>query len=614
MENNNIKNKLKNILQEIKLKGLYDKGSVPDAPIARQYKIRARLDDIDVENMIITFKTQDFGLQGSRRTHSTQFQLHDQKSKDAWNKAQGLSKIQNNITALRAWMLGFLTKAEVRYFCSCENFLYAGFKFFATKNKDEMEGQKETRPPVKTNPKMKGVACFVGDTKVSLLDGREVEIQNLSTNTPFYVFGCKDDGSVIPTKAISLGITKYVDSLVEVELDSGEKFKCTPEHLIMMRDGTYKEAHRLQENDSIMPLYRKLDKYGYEEFYDNKDFKWIKTHRYSGHNLLPNNSIAKTWEFLKENNKQDKFIVIHHIDFNKRNNNPENLMWMGVQDHIIYHASLASELWKNEEFRKKKTKHNKWLAENKTESQITAISKASKKTMTEFWQDEEFVKRSKIRASKCLTERWRNEEYAEHMKSITKISTARKNSDPEQQKKCKLGVIYQSFDKIKNNNLEITFDNYLKYKSKFSANLKTINKIFGSFKNVIEMYNKKNHKVKSIRFIYEKNVPVYDIEVPETNNFALTAGIFVHNCKHLIGITDPVNLSMFKEQMIRMLQQKLKSQPKKPKKPIGKQFKKKTKDKGKEWIILNVDLTNVDISTWDDIILNDHKKKKKHSH
>ncbi len=37
-----------------------------------------------------------------------------------------------------------------------------------------------------------------------------------------------------------------------------------------------------------------------------------------------------------------------------------------------------------------------------------------------------------------------------------------------------------------------------------------------------------NHKIKSIRKIEEK-IDVYDLEVPETHNFALSAGVFVHN-------------------------------------------------------------------------------------
>ncbi|MDO8460435.1 MAG: DNA gyrase subunit A, partial [Nanoarchaeota archaeon] len=46
--------------------------------------------------------------------------------------------------------------------------------------------------------------------------------------------------------------------------------------------------------------------------------------------------------------------------------------------------------------------------------------------------------------------------------------------------------------------------------------------------NEIELKTKVNHKIKKIEWLNEKK-DVYDIEVPNTHNFALAAGIFVHN-------------------------------------------------------------------------------------
>jgi len=36
-----------------------------------------------------------------------------------------------------------------------------------------------------------------------------------------------------------------VTELVEVELDNGSKYVCTPEHLFMLEDGTYEQAQFL---------------------------------------------------------------------------------------------------------------------------------------------------------------------------------------------------------------------------------------------------------------------------------------------------------------------------------------------------------------------------------
>lgn len=45
--------------------------------------------------------------------------------------------------------------------------------------------------------------------------------------------------------------------------------------------------------------------------------------------------------------------------------------------------------------------------------------------------------------------------------------------------------------------------------------------------------NVKKAKIKSIEIIRVNNEPVYDIEVDETSNFLLEAGVFVHNSKDI---------------------------------------------------------------------------------
>jgi hypothetical protein len=43
------------------------------------------------------------------------------------------------------------------------------------------------------------------------------------------------------------------------------------------------------------------------------------------------------------------------------------------------------------------------------------------------------------------------------------------------------------------------------------------------------MEEKRNHKVLSIEMMEVDDIPVYDLQVDEGDNFALTAGVFVHN-------------------------------------------------------------------------------------
>ena len=112
------------------------------------------------------------------------------------------------------------------------------------------------------HPENGSTGCFTGDTKISLVDGREVSLLQLvdefNAGKTNYVYSFNETTKRIePGKIVKAWCTRKNASLVEVELDNGEKFRCTPNHRIMMRDGTYKEAQYLQPNDSVMPLYRK---------------------------------------------------------------------------------------------------------------------------------------------------------------------------------------------------------------------------------------------------------------------------------------------------------------------------------------------------------------------
>lgn len=178
--------------------------------------------------------------------------------------------------------------------------------------------------------------CFTGDTKVSLLDGTERSFEELEQDfrdKEFWVYSSSRSGKIVPGKAKNPRITKQVRRFCVVTLDNGEEIKCTFDHKFLMRDGTYKRALDLKENDSLMPLYRELDINGYEIYYDLSRSKFKYTH------------------YLKDKYKAG--MVIHHKDFNKSNNNPENLLQMEFGDHLELHSKITIKRNKDPEFRKK---------------------------------------------------------------------------------------------------------------------------------------------------------------------------------------------------------------------------------------------------------------------
>lgn len=185
--------------------------------------------------------------------------------------------------------------------------------------------------------------CLHPDTKIKLLDGTEPTIQEMSqrfeAGEKLYCYSVDSQGDFIPGEVEKVWITGQVTDLIEVVLDNGEKIKTTPDHLYMLRDGTYLPAAKLQEGQSLMPLY----------FGNTKGYETIKYNSHRGCN--------STYKMVAAYFKQDEIeqaelraqsesgmpykVAIHHKDFCKKNNTPENLQIMTAKEHWMYHASLC---------------------------------------------------------------------------------------------------------------------------------------------------------------------------------------------------------------------------------------------------------------------------------
>lgn len=129
--------------------------------------------------------------------------------------------------------------------------------------------------------------CFSGDTKVSLVDGREVTFKELvrehEEGIENFCYTIRNDGKIGVEKISNPRLTKKDAGVVKVTLDNGEEIVCTPDHRFMLRDGIYKEATNLESGDSLMPLYRKMSDKNeknitiddYEMVLDPKSETWL---------------------------------------------------------------------------------------------------------------------------------------------------------------------------------------------------------------------------------------------------------------------------------------------------------------------------------------------------
>lgn len=97
---------------------------------------------------------------------------------------------------------------------------------------------------------MKTYNCLHGDTEVVTTDG-VYKIKDIN-GTKVCVYAKNKYGGVDISKPSDVKNTSETFNLVSIELEDGTVIKVTPEHKLMLSDGTYKEAQYLTENDVLM--------------------------------------------------------------------------------------------------------------------------------------------------------------------------------------------------------------------------------------------------------------------------------------------------------------------------------------------------------------------------
>jgi intein/homing endonuclease len=329
--------------------------------------------------------------------------------------------------------------------------------------------------------------CIAGDTKIATTDGF-ITIKELAEKGRDYEFitYAYDHNlkKVVPALARNAHYTRD-EMTYKITFDDGSYIVTTWEHQLMKRDGSFERVMNLKEGDSMMPFYRK-------SFYNNEKYNWVYTcNSEEGHNgwVSEHNLIAE-WFYGKKINKDEE---VHHIDFNGKNNKPENLQIMNISEHRAYHARLNNEkLWTNPEYRQK-------------------MSEVAKRTGEHSWDG----KRSGIN----------NPAYFKiPFDSI--IETAREIKTLKGTAK-KLNVSYRKIQR------EIVNSGYKDWSTFLEA--------YGIKKSIYATVKSKgntlvfNHKIVSI----EENgvIPVYDLTVPGYKNFA-TDTIFSHNTPEISTALD----------------------------------------------------------------------------
>jgi intein/homing endonuclease/uncharacterized membrane protein YgcG len=183
--------------------------------------------------------------------------------------------------------------------------------------------------------------CVGPDTIIPLPDGTYPTIAELTEkykNSPqerFHVFSYDHETDSIKLgKAFHPRKKKGTRIGYKVTFDNGQYVIGSLKHPFLMRNGEYKMTCELRVGDSVMPFYEKdFYGHGYRHVYNYKH-GWQSEHRL----------IAEQF-----NGPLNAHEVVHHKDFNKSNNSPDNLQIMLDSDHKQYHCKIiADKLWSAE--------------------------------------------------------------------------------------------------------------------------------------------------------------------------------------------------------------------------------------------------------------------------
>jgi deoxycytidine triphosphate deaminase len=321
--------------------------------------------------------------------------------------------------------------------------------------------------------------CFRGDTRVALVDGTAPTLEEMAkrheSGELFWGYSIGQNGRLIVSL---LDAPRFIgrDSLLEVELDNGERIHATPDHLFMKRDGRMAPANTLRPGDALMPLYRDLVR-GYELVYQPIDGYLCATHR-----------LADEWNLRHKFYDKVPGTHRHHLDFDRRNNRPTNIARLEASEHIRLHNADTY----GEDFDRKE--HG------------SAISAAlMERAADPQWRDHF----SRVQ-SRRATEFWQADQY-EHIRRAHRRAMVQRYSDPA--------------ERARHSRLMV---------KAWAADNGTRRSSQAEIARGTPAY--RNHKVVAVREIAGDH-DVYCLTVPEAGNFALQGGIFVQNCGIIVNVT-----------------------------------------------------------------------------
>ena len=190
-------------------------------------------------------------------------------------------------------------------------------------------------------------ACLSMDTRVPLLDGRTLTLSQITEEfnkgERLWAYSCDPNtGKFAPGVISWAGITRKNEKVMKITLDNDETITCTLDHKFPVWNKGLIEAKDLEIGTSMIPFYSRKKEISsnsknstYQQIYENETKKWKFVHRLVS-NWKDGNNLLNEFVYNLDRALEDKHTV-HHINYNRYDNTPENLVRMSRDDHFDYH-------------------------------------------------------------------------------------------------------------------------------------------------------------------------------------------------------------------------------------------------------------------------------------
>ncbi len=389
--------------------------------------------------------------------------------------------------------------------------------------------------------------CFRGDTRVALVDGTSRTLEAMADEARdgalHFGYALGPNGQLI---AALLDAPRFVgrDTLLEVVLDDGAVIHATPDHRFMLRDGSWTTAGELTPGTSLMPLYRDVFR-GYEMTHQPLSGTYTPTHR-----------LADAWNVRNGVYADAPGTHRHHVDHDRRNNHPTNLVRMPASEHIAYHNAGTyggdfDPVAHGDSIR------TRFEALRRDPAWRANLSDVQRERAKAFWSDPKYAAR-RADVLRRFRERWNESEREVQRQRQARFwadNDAARTAQGERSRRAWSEASAERRDR------QAEHARGLRLRPDIDANevrraldatgsirgaarlLECDRSVFRRFPEVLDAFRgvrsastQRNHKVASVRALKGEE-DVYCLTVPEAGNFALEAGVFVSNCGIVANVT-----------------------------------------------------------------------------